>query len=89
MYVQALATIYQSHWLTANHQLYTGSFYALHQAYRSTYATSSQPLLNVTPTGLGIQDAFVPFSLTQTTLANVTFQTYLEAKLTTYLTSLS
>ena len=89
MYVQALATIYQSHWLTANHQLYTGTFYDLHQAYRSTYAPSSQPLFNVQPTGIGIQEAYVPFSLTQTTLANVTYQTYLQAKLTTYSASLS
>jgi hypothetical protein len=88
-YLEAMDSIFQSHWLQAQHQLYTGTFYALHQMYRSLYAPSDQPLAEVQPTGLGIREVYVPFSLTQTTEENLTYQAYLEAKLATYLASLS
>ena len=87
-----LETIYQSGWLTsqpAEPGNYTGLFYSMHQLYRSMYYPQGGQFLYLQPTAPTLSDIFVPFSLNQKTMLNLTYHEYISAKMNTYLDAIS
>jgi hypothetical protein len=92
MYLANIASLINTEWFTSintNPGQYQGKFYDLHQAYRVTYYPGSNDLTYVRPTAPALTNVFVPFSINQTTMLNITFHSYITAKLSTYTASIS
>jgi hypothetical protein len=91
-YLDHLSSLVNSGWFNStniNPGQYEGKFYTLHQAYRNTYYRTSGDMTYVQPTAPAITDFFVPFSINQNTLLNITYHQYITAKLDTYRNSIS
>lgn len=91
-YTANLNLIYRSDWLGSTalgNGNYTGAFYRLHQTYRSNYYPQSGDFTFLRPTSPALNDIFVPFSLNQKTLENLTYHEYISAKINTYLQAIS
>lgn len=91
-YREALATIASSPWLAFQQVSagnYQGMFYSIHQRYRGMYYPTNGQYQWLQPTGPAIRNLFVPFSINQNAMLNMTFHDYLTAKLNTYTLAVS
>ena len=87
MYREKLAQVANSVWVVSDSLgggQYAGKFYQIHSQYRATYYPVTGDYFYLQPTSPPLSDYFVPFSINQNTLSNITYHTYISAKLNTY-----
>jgi len=91
-YLSNLSELFASEWfesVNTSPGQYRGKFYTLHSAYRASYYPSNGDLTYLQPTAPAITNLFVPFSINQNTMLNLTYHQYITAKINTYTSAIS